>query len=67
MGTAAHVGLVQNENLFLLHEPDLEVMLVKSSAFDDVLRELGSQDKLAEIHDDITRQATRDCPTNRSP
>ena len=45
-GDAARVGVVRNESLFLLDHPDLEVMLVRSSALDSLLVEFGSSKKL---------------------
>lgn len=52
-GDAVRVGVVRNENLFLLEDPDLEVMLIQSTALDGVLVEFGSNRKLGRLAEDV--------------
>lgn len=52
-GDAARVGIIRNENLLLLDDPDLEVMLVRSSALDSVLVEFGSSRKLGRLSEGV--------------
>ena len=48
-GDSARAGVAPSDNLLLLDDPDLEIMLIRSSALDNVLLEFGSSAKLAKL------------------
>ncbi|MYH15300.1 MAG: DUF4435 domain-containing protein [Gammaproteobacteria bacterium] len=52
-GDSARIGVTPSDNLLLLDDPDLEMMLIQSTALDNVLLEFGSSGKLAKLQDDV--------------